>query len=514
VPYNGKDDDCNAATREDDLDSDGYRAEATGGHDCDDTNPAINPGATDIPYDGIDQSCSGSDLRDVDRDGYEGSAVGGDDCNDTNAAVHPTATEIPYDGIDQDCSGADLVDADGDGANGPDFDCDDEDPARYPAATEIPEDGIDQDCNGADFIPLDVVDNGGLIEVTTSSSGAFLAYQNDSSGDLHGQCLNGAGVPIGSGFDFPRSDGEIASELRLAHHRSTGQILVAESINRHPGNWGTDVRILSSCAGPMTASEPVILTSVDGVISSTESFGAVGTDSGFLVVLPRSGAGGTVELVVIEMTSAGVVGTPQVITSDATSSIAARIAVNCSSGSCAGLVAWIDGSDEIQVRRLNGHGVPSGSSRHLADSSSDEVLGLSALGTGYLITYSMRPTPATIELVGQRLAADGSTIGAVFNISEDSAWPRDALVTFEEGTSAWVLWQGLLTDYAGSNSSVFAQRIDSSGALVGELVVVGSTYGDFRSSSLRSAVFAGTGRVAVFDQTLGAGSGVLYRATF
>jgi hypothetical protein len=144
VPYNGKDDDCNPATKDDDLDGDGYPT-AT---DCNDNNAAIYPGAPEVPYDGKDQDCNGADLTDVDGDGYDSTIVGGDDCNDNDATIHPGATEVPYDGIDQDCSGADLTDVDGDGYPAP-ADCNDNDPSVNPGATEVPYNGKDDDCNPA-----------------------------------------------------------------------------------------------------------------------------------------------------------------------------------------------------------------------------------------------------------------------------------------------------------------------------------------------------------------------------
>ena len=45
-----------------DFDRDGY-ARYLGGGDCDDGDPAIHPGARDIPGDGVDQNCAGGDAR-------------------------------------------------------------------------------------------------------------------------------------------------------------------------------------------------------------------------------------------------------------------------------------------------------------------------------------------------------------------------------------------------------------------------------------------------------------------
>ncbi len=107
--------------------------------------------------DGIDESCSGTDticVVDADCDGYP-AAPQGNDCDDTNPAIHPGAPEICGDGIDQNCNGVpddgcQPCDLDGDGfersdaANGcPDskdkhpgmVDCNDYDSGVFPGQT-------------------------------------------------------------------------------------------------------------------------------------------------------------------------------------------------------------------------------------------------------------------------------------------------------------------------------------------------------------------------------------------
>jgi len=168
-----------------DGDGDGYM-ESEG--DCADHDPAVYPGATEIPNH-IDDDCDGTvdedtDYYDDDGDGYT-EADG--DCDDTHPSTHPGAPEHPN-GIDDDCDGLvdeglgddddtgpgdddtgpddddtgahdddsdpdDGADHDGDGWTVGEGDCDDGNPAIHPGAQETRND-VDDDCDG-------VVDFGG-----------------------------------------------------------------------------------------------------------------------------------------------------------------------------------------------------------------------------------------------------------------------------------------------------------------------------------------------------------------
>jgi hypothetical protein len=101
---------CGCGTPDTDSDGDGYLI----CDDCNDSNPAINPGASEICGNGIDENCDDHDdvcpleCIDEDGDGYgTGDACLGPDCNDNNPSVHPTATEM-CDNLDNNCDG--LVD--------------------------------------------------------------------------------------------------------------------------------------------------------------------------------------------------------------------------------------------------------------------------------------------------------------------------------------------------------------------------------------------------------------------
>ena len=83
-----------------DLDHDGVAAPA----DCDDTDPAVHPGAADAPDNGLDENCDGADatIADRDHDGLNAPA----DCDDANAAIHPGAAEVVGNAVDENCDGS------------------------------------------------------------------------------------------------------------------------------------------------------------------------------------------------------------------------------------------------------------------------------------------------------------------------------------------------------------------------------------------------------------------------
>ena len=102
--------------------------------DCDDSNPSINPGATEIVDSFIDEDCSGTTTliayADTDNDGY-GDA--------TNAITFECG--IP-------CSNMNEVNSIPSGYVLDNTDCADNDANTYPGAPEITTDGVDNNCNG------------------------------------------------------------------------------------------------------------------------------------------------------------------------------------------------------------------------------------------------------------------------------------------------------------------------------------------------------------------------------
>ncbi|MCB9742353.1 MAG: lamin tail domain-containing protein [Alphaproteobacteria bacterium] len=134
------------------LDALGFCDERAEIEDCDDSTNRTYPGATETPYDGIDQDCDGADYCDVDADGYLAEECGGSDCDDTDPGVHPGAPDalVAADGVDNDCDGViDSPDVDGDGWGVSEGDCDDNNPDVHPGIeTDRCDDFLDNNCDG------------------------------------------------------------------------------------------------------------------------------------------------------------------------------------------------------------------------------------------------------------------------------------------------------------------------------------------------------------------------------
>jgi hypothetical protein len=209
-----------------DNDADGYLSD----EDCDDSDPAINPGSEEI-CDGIDNDCDNqadedvtdSFYADADQDGFgnndistlacevpSGFVSNGSDCDDTDPTSYPSAEEV-CDGVDNDCNGEideeigqdffidDDQDGFGDetqlveacdlqvGLSAIGGDCDDGNPSVYPTSEEIC-DETDNNCNGdvdegvAELFYADFDEDGhGDPDTTSEACSAPEGYLEDAS---------------------------------------------------------------------------------------------------------------------------------------------------------------------------------------------------------------------------------------------------------------------------------------------------------------------------------------------
>ncbi|MFH1465472.1 MAG: MopE-related protein [Pseudomonadota bacterium] len=267
---NGVDDDCDGTIDEDDArdastwfadaDADGFGdPAATGaactppsgsvsdGTDCDDTAPAVFPGA-DEWCNGVDDDCDRTVdeddaldapawFADADADGFgdpavtgtacappSGSVPDGSDCDDADPDTFPGADEW-CNGHDDDCDGTVdeddaldaptwFADADSDGygdvgslhaacaqpsgAVADATDCDDHDASIHPGATDDCADGIDADCDGLD--------------ATCRFGGAYTLQNSDVDGYFSG----GTSSRAGSDVTFvPDLDGDGTDEILI-----------------------------------------------------------------------------------------------------------------------------------------------------------------------------------------------------------------------------------------------------------------------------------------------------------
>lgn len=242
-----------------DADGDGFATEggACGPVDCNDTNAAVNPGATE-QCNGIDDDCNGTvdEGFDVDGDGYYtgGGICGAVDCNDADAAVNPGATE-QCDNIDNDCDGTmdEGLDQDGDGFSACAGDCNDVGPTSGEATLTITLLNVSSSGPGADMSATIYVGNGAspagatTVTIPLTQNGTAIADPS-SSPDVPGFHVQ-RGIDAGTPFVRLTAYGHNSSSTR-EHVEGTLSLTNATVENSHGGPMGSYERPHDgSCTG-------------------------------------------------------------------------------------------------------------------------------------------------------------------------------------------------------------------------------------------------------------------------
>ena len=182
--------------------------------DCNDDNADVNPGATEVCDNTIDDDCDGdidcadSDcLVDADGDSYYAEPCG-NDCDDTDENVNPGMAEITCNGKDDDCNAATLDNPDGDGDGvGVCDDCDDNDNTVWQLLTgytDADNDGYGTGaaldvCSGA-ILPSGYADNADDCNDGDYTVWQLLTGYTDDDNDGYG---TGAAQDVCSGAILP-----------------------------------------------------------------------------------------------------------------------------------------------------------------------------------------------------------------------------------------------------------------------------------------------------------------------
>jgi hypothetical protein len=213
-----------------DQDDDGWPYEL----DCDDRDETVFPSADDIPGDGIDQDCSGSDASSgFGGQGGEGPPISGDGDGDEASGGEPGDGDGDGDG-DQGTGGAvePGIDADGDGFFAPPVgeDCDDTRREVFPGAVELVFNGIDENCDGSDLVGVvesrSILPEGAVLgEVPDLAAGVvedeprLLMVWADSRvaprQDVYAQLYDLEGEPVGDEIAVDNSDNNAKAGVRV-----------------------------------------------------------------------------------------------------------------------------------------------------------------------------------------------------------------------------------------------------------------------------------------------------------
>ncbi len=265
-----------------DEDGDGYSClDSAAQTDCDDTEASLNPGAADVPDDGVDQDCNGVDATlcfvDGDADGFGttdtvieyddndcddlGQSDVDTDCDDEDAGVFPGADE-ECDLVDSDCDG-DLVDgaADLDSDGVPDCadddadgdghplatDCDDGDPSIYEGAPELC-DEIDSDCDlsyADEFADLDGDDSPDCVDLDDDGDGYQGSDGDGSDCDDQDAMTNPAGEDL-PGDDIDQDCNSIVAVDCFVDEDGDGHGMDATVVDNEDGDCSGDGRSATS----------------------------------------------------------------------------------------------------------------------------------------------------------------------------------------------------------------------------------------------------------------------------
>ena len=218
--------------------------------DCDDTDPGINPGVTEVWYDGVDADCAGDDDYDADADGHQYDVYGGDDCVDSDPEIYADHVDICGDGVDSDCDGIDpcAVDAVFEGAAPGDI------AGRAVAATgDLDGDGLADLAIGADRADPEGSASGavylwtGITTGTHSLGDAPAVLTGEALGDHAGGSIAGVGDVDGDGvndllvgaFDTDHG-GTDAGSAYLALGPFSGEMSLADAAARFDGEAADD----------------------------------------------------------------------------------------------------------------------------------------------------------------------------------------------------------------------------------------------------------------------------------